>query len=174
MRIILNLGSQLAIITAFIWFMPILLIFKAFLIKLCKKGHSLDEFERSFYFNTFIRFYLESFLEINTSAYINLQALDFSDGLNFFCSIVSVALVFVSLLFPIANGYFLYQNRSKIEGSKCDPHLKETYGALFEEYRWEKGWLQYMQVSFFVVRRLAFIIILVYLPVNPYVQLIAF
>jgi hypothetical protein len=83
--------------------------------------------------------------------------------------------VCLSLLFPLANGLFLYQYRQKL----ANPHetrLRHIYGALYEEYKMGEGssWWQYMHASFFAVRRLAFIMLLVYLKERPAAQLIAF
>jgi hypothetical protein len=74
-------------------------------------------------------------------------------------------LVCVSLLFPIASGFFLYQFKAKA-GDHHEKHLKERYGALYEEYNFGSWW-QYMHASFFAVRRLLFIMILVYLREMP-------
>jgi hypothetical protein len=132
------------------------------------------------YFNTFLRFYIESFLEINTAAYVNLYNLDFGDKMNSFCSIVSVLLVCISIVFPFANGVFLYTYKDKLEDtpitrlSRKDNRLRDMYGSLCEEYRMDATWKQYMHMSFFCVRRLAFILTLVYLPGYPLIQLFIF
>lgn len=78
----------------------------------------------------------------------------------------------MSLIFPIANGFFLYTYKDRLSDHH-ERRLKEQYGGLYEEYRF-KSWLQYMHASFFAVRRLLFIMLLVYLKDHPAVQLIAF
>ena len=52
------------------------------------RGKSVEEFEKSMYFNSFIRFYLENFLEINTSAYVNLNFVRNYEFISFLCSLI--------------------------------------------------------------------------------------
>lgn len=78
----------------------------------------------------------------------------------------------ISLLFPIANGFFLFTYKERLS-DRHERRVREQYGGLYEEYRF-KSWLQYMHASFFAVRRLLFIMILVYLKDSPSVQLVAF
>jgi hypothetical protein len=88
-------------------------------------------------------------------------------------------IVCVSIVFPFANGVFLYTYKNRLEDTplsrltKKDNHLKHMFGSLSEEYKME-NWKQYMHLSFFAARRLAFILILVFLREYPYIQLITF
>ncbi|CDW83830.1 UNKNOWN [Stylonychia lemnae] len=72
MKIVMNLQSQMMIIVVFVVFYCLLNIAKNMSLRCCGKGKILHNLEQSFIYNTFIRFYLEGFLEINTSAYINI------------------------------------------------------------------------------------------------------
>ena len=96
----------------------------------------MGNFEQNMYYNIFIRFYLESFLETNTSAYINLFALSFTDKMNILCSVLSIFVVCISLVFPLANGLLLYQFKEKLENGDLD--IKYQFGALYEEYNLQK------------------------------------
>jgi len=99
--------------------------------------------------------------------------------MNTFCSIISIMIVSVSIVFPLANGVFLYTYKNRLEDTplsrltKKDNYLKHMFGSLSEEYKME-NWKQYMHLSFFAARRLAFILILVFLREYPYIQLITF
>ena len=99
--------------------------------------------------------------------------------MNIFCSVLSILLVCLSIVFPFANGVFLYTYKNKLEDTplsrltKKENYLQHMFGGLSEEYKME-NWKQYMHLSFFPARRLAFILILVFLPQYPYIQLIAF
>ena len=99
--------------------------------------------------------------------------------MNTLCSIISILIVSVSIVFPFANGVCLYTYKNRLEDTplsrltKKDNYLKHMFGSLSEEYKME-NWKQYMHLSFFAARRLAFILILVFLREYPYIQLITF
>eukprot|EP00347_Sterkiella_histriomuscorum_P009708 403340186 len=90
--------------------------------------------------------------------------------LEIFCSALSLLLVCLTILFPILSCFFLYQYRHKF---RAQEDLKHRYGALFEEFKMKK-WYQYMHATFFILRRMLFIMCLVFLSSNPMLQLIVF
>ena len=57
----------------------------------------------------------------------------------------------------------LYTYHHKLE----DEDVKKKYGAMYDEYRLEK-WYKYMHVSYFILRRTLYIIVLVYFSNMPF------
>jgi urate oxidase len=138
-------------------------------LKIYLRGKSLYEFEKGFRWNGVIRFYLESFLEVTMSSFINLLRLEWDSAPNIICSAFSIFFVFLSAFFPMAMCYELYKNHDKLEEEN---HL-HVYGALYEPFK-RKKWFHYMHNLFFFVRRILYIIILVFMYKWPLIQLIAF
>lgn len=54
------------------------------------RGQGLESWERGLYFNAFIRFLLEAYLEINTAAFVNLLNVSLNISLNTSYSSISV------------------------------------------------------------------------------------
>lgn len=72
MKIIKNLQSQLAMIVIFFYIFCLVVLLKNLMFRCFGKNTFLRGLEQSFIWNGLMRFYMESFLEINTSAYINV------------------------------------------------------------------------------------------------------
>ena len=128
--------------------------------------------EDSSKWNAAIRLYMESFLEINMSAFINMLAvinnsssyllqLNFTTPIEKFNSVISLGLMILSIVFPLGTCFFLYINKSHFETE----NMKFKYGALYEMFKFDH-WYHYMHHIFFFTRRMILMAILIFLGGN--------
>lgn len=96
--------------------------------------------------------------------------LKFDTAINVFNSCFAIFVIIFTLSFPIYVSFFLSVTSPK---QKQDKEVDKRYGALYNEFK-QDHWYQYMFNIFFLVRRIALVMILVIFYENPALQLILF
>lgn len=126
---VVNMGFMLVILL-----MNILSTIAASLaVRICKcsqKCHErLTKIKQDIFWNSWLRFGIESYLEITMGTLYGLAQSNFSDGLNLANSLVNISLLICVLAFPILSAILVHRNRDKLEA------LDGKIGSLYLEIR---------------------------------------
>ena len=107
------------------------------------------------FFNTYIRFLLEGFIEISLACFIRLQMLNFGSGSEAFNSLFAVVL-FLVLIVSILGPVGLLHCRGPLKNGPSSHRYSELTSGLRRHYR-----MILLSPTFFMARRLTYAYILV-------------
>jgi cysteine-rich repeat protein len=126
----------------------------------------------SYFFNNFLRFFTEGYLEIFFGALLNVMAFPHKSIPEF----ISLALSFIGLimwiLFPFLTCILLFDKMAAIRAGNS-LYLKR-YGTLYRDFKRNKEWYWVQYYPIFLFRRMIFVIFLIVLLEHPEVQINAF
>jgi hypothetical protein len=114
--------------------------------------------KQKFKYNSYIRFLIQSYLDIGIASVIGLQYIKVSSPVEIVSYSICVVLSLSVLLVPIL-GLFL-MNSHKEEIAQGSEEINEKYGSLFYEVSNDKSLLASFYYFFFFSRRLAFMLII--------------
>jgi len=109
-------------------------------------------------FGCFLRLFLEGYLELCISAFINFKYLTLDKPGDRFAASCTLILIFIGILLPPFLVLFLLYNHDLLE----DPQFKQRYGALYEGIDTTRTTALFYY-SAFALRRLLFALTCVYL-----------
>jgi hypothetical protein len=110
-----------------------------------------ERLSKMIYFNMILRCLLEGYLEFSLSSLLNLYKLEWDNPIESLCSVLTIVLTVVLLLFPIFVGVLLITRKTKLS----DPKFQDKYGSLYSEVKYHNTSALLFHV-FFILRRLVF------------------
>ncbi|CAG9326438.1 unnamed protein product [Blepharisma stoltei] len=163
---LLNCGSILTSLCIIVICFPIV----AFLSKCTYRwiGKKFTEQLREYKFSVFIRFWLESYIEIGAAALIGLLNFPVNNGTEIFNIIICLLFEILIAITPIAMHYFLLKNRKKIMSK--NKKLLKKWDSLFYEFNIDKNVMSSQYYLLFIWRRLIYIMSLILLRNYPGAQ----
>ena len=120
---------------------------------------------RAMFFNTYIRFSLETFLELSISSLIRCKAWDFEDSSEKFYSIFSVIIMVFIVFMIFFTAIFPQTSFGKFE----DPSWKQKYGALTDGLQTHNR-SALAQPHLFIIRRCCYALLVVFWVDRSYFQ----
>ena len=126
----------------------------------------------SYFWNNFLRFFTEGYLEIFFGAVLNVATFSTAGYGEILSSSVSVIVTILCVFFPLGCFVLLYENRKAIQ--EDNTNLLKKYGTMYSEFKTDRAWYTYHYYSVFLVRRMLFVLGLVFLVDYPEVQCNAF
>ena len=170
---LINIGKPL---TAFCSFL-VLYLFIFLISNINFPCKALNEFilemKLEFKFGFFIRFSIQSYLDISVAAMISILAFDSSNtvhvlNLLFACLFQVISNQAILLLIPFFSAYISRKNRFKeVDKDK----LKSLYGTLFYEFNSDENLSTSLYYTFFFARRFIYSLVLFLLLDYPIVQM---
>ena len=102
----------------------------------------------SYFFNNFLRFFTEGYLEIYFWALLNVIAYDFESPAKIGSFAVSCIFLFLLVLFPFMTAALIYDKRKQIR-DKHPVYLKR-FGTMYRNFKLNKSWfwMQYYPIFF--------------------------
>jgi len=122
----------------------------------------------SYFWNNFLRFFTEGYLEIWFGALLNIFAFTVSDTGEIVSTSVSVITGILCVLFPFMSFIMLYEYRHAIRDG--NERLLKRYGTMYADFKTNGAWYQFQYYPIFLVRRFIFVIGLVLLIEYPEIQ----
>jgi hypothetical protein len=136
----------------------------------CRRIHGcLGTLNKKFRFNSYIRFIIQSYLDIGVACTIGLQYIKIETLAEVFSFFLSIILSLAIILTPMLS--LIFMNKHKDEITQGDSNLMQKYGSLFYELSNDHGLLASFFYFFFFLRRLIFIVILFSLEDYPTFQI---
>jgi cysteine-rich repeat protein len=133
-----------------------------------KARNVLNAVISSYFFNNFLRFFTEGYLEMTFGVALNVAAFTTQSS----AEIISLGLSFVgltlSLLFPAIAFALLYDKKAAIR-LENKIYLKR-FGTMYKDFKINKEWYLYQYYPLFMVRRLIFIFFLIVFINYPTIQ----
>jgi hypothetical protein len=174
-----NVGSFLTIFLIFLLFFSFLKVLNVFLMKQKMYDYSSKVLRvlTSFKYNFFIRFIIQTYLEFLCAGLVGLFTSGFQEGsqiLNFLVSFVMMVRNNQAAYILILPGLFLltlYKRKQIFDG---DLLFLEKFGSFFTEFRREAGEIKLLFYVIFMIRRLAFLVLVLFFDEEPLAQLIIF
>ena len=112
-----------------------------------------------FLFNFILRFMIEGYLEICFGSILNLYAFGHSCAVEILSLVISFVFAAVYALFPFMAFALIYDKRKELHEGNED--YAKRFGTIYEELTHDRGW-EYMQFyPVFLLRRLAFLVLLI-------------
>jgi cysteine-rich repeat protein len=122
----------------------------------------------SYFFNNFLRFFTEGFLEISFGAFLNVASFNTHE----FKEIVSLVIAFLwmglCIVFPGVAFAMLFDKKAAIKAGNT-LYLKR-YGTLYKDFKTDREWYTFQYYPLFMVRRLIFVLFLIVFIDYPFVQ----
>jgi len=121
-----------------------------------------------YFFNNFLRFFCEGYLEISFGAILNSYKI--TDGsipadISFYSALV---ISIICLIFPFMTAALLYDKRKEI-ANENEIYLKR-FGTMYKDFDAKKHWSTTMFYPLFLLRRLGFVMLLIMLTSYPEIQ----
>jgi cysteine-rich repeat protein len=145
-----------------------LLIISRTMICSVKWKNFLSDVISSYFFNNFIRFFWEGYLEISFACLLNIVDHQASRIEEIISLSISVPVFIFWIWFPLVVVPILYDKRHKI-ANENEFYLKR-FGILFRDWKYEKGWIYTQYYTIFMIRRLIFISFLILGTKFPEIQ----
>jgi cysteine-rich repeat protein len=150
----------------------LLLVSMYLLLRWEKLKLKLSSIISSYFFNNFLRFFTEGYLEMFFGALLNVMAFPYQS----IPELISLVLSFIGLvmwiLFPFLTFVMLYDKMAAIRAGNS-MYLKR-FGTLYRDFKRNKEWYWVQYYPIFLFRRMVFVIFLIVLLEYPEVQINAF
>ena len=121
-----------------------------------------------FFFNNFLRFLAEGYLEIFFGSLLNVFSLRITNNADLVSFLISCIFLFILILFPFMSAALLYDKRKEI-AEENSIYLKR-YGTLYEEFKCDHAWYWIQFYPIFLFRRMVFASVLIILEGYPEIQ----
>ena len=122
----------------------------------------------SYFFNNFLRFFTEGYLEITFSSILNIVARPIDSTAEIISLSVSFAIGIPMIIFPFMSAALLYDKSKEIEGGH-EQYMKR-FGTMYKELRLDREWYLFQYYPIFLVRRLIFVVFLIIMLSYPEIQ----
>ena len=113
----------------------------------------------SYFFNNFLRFFVEGYLEIYFAAWLNVMARPSDSTAEIVSLSISWVVCLVFFIFPFMVGALLYDKQQEIADGH-EIYLKR-FGTMYKEFKTDREWYHIQYYSAFLIRRLIFIMFLI-------------
>ena len=166
----LFLDNSASILLSFILYLtaPLILFILYPILKWDKFQKLITTLISSFFFNNFLRFFTEGYLEISFGAILNMSQWSFDTPQE----IISFILAFIAsiflILFPFISAAQLYDKRKEIKDQN-ELYLKR-YGTMYKHMNEEASWANTMFYPLFMVRRAILVLSIIFLTDYPEAQ----
>lgn len=104
----------------------------------------------SYFFNNFLRFYTEGYLEIFFGACVNLLNMTLDSVPEKVSAIVSGIVFVISFAFPALSFALLYDKRKEIQDE--NPLYLKRFGTMYADFKIDKEWYCFQYYTIFLVR----------------------
>ena len=138
--------------------------------KLSIFNNSIAKVAKNFKYNAYIRFFIQSYLDIGIACIIGVQFIHNQTVIELISYILCTIFILIIMITPLIS--ILFMNKHKDEISQGDLNLLEKYGSLFYELSKDHGLLASFFYFFFFLKRVFFILILFSLQSYPLFQLL--
>jgi hypothetical protein len=156
----------LSVITLLVWFA----LYSC--IRIEKVKIKLENIISSYFFNNFLRFFTEGYLEIFFGVLLNVIAFPSSSTPEIISSILSVAVWGLCILYPFMAFALLFDKHVQIKAN--NPIYLKRYGTIYRDFKKHKEWYCLQFYPIFIMRRMIFVVFLIVLLEYPEVQWNAF
>ena len=119
----------------------------------------LGDVVSSYFFNNFLRFITEGYLELFFGGFLNVVSFNHSSNSELISLVLASLVVIVWILFPSITFAQLYDKRIKIK-EENDVYIKK-FGTMFKDFKTNKEWYHFQFYTFFMLRRLIFVVMLI-------------
>ena len=109
----------------------------------------------SYFFNNFLRFFTEGYLEIYFGALLNVIAYNFESPVEIASFAVSCIFLFLLVLFPFMTAALIYDKRKQIR-DKHPVYLKR-FGTMYSNFKLNESWFWMQYYPIFLLRRFIFV-----------------
>ena len=113
----------------------------------------------SYFFNNFLRFFTEGYLEITFACILNMAARPIDSTAEIISLSISVVVGIPMIIFPFVAGALLYDKSKEIKGGH-EQYMKR-FGTMYKELRLDREWYLFQYYPIFLVRRLIFVVFLI-------------
>ncbi|CAG9312389.1 unnamed protein product [Blepharisma stoltei] len=170
--LLVNIGNDATILCGIITIIPLVYYFSK-----CSQrfiGKKLQKILKEYKFDTFLRFWIISYLEIGFAAIIGVLSTEYSEILENSLQLTNYLLCWFLVIFititPLLHSYFTFKNMSKIINKRNKKWLV-PWSSLYYEFKNNSGFLSTQYYALFFTRRLIFIGNQVFLNDFPQSQL---
>jgi cysteine-rich repeat protein len=122
----------------------------------------------SYFFNNFLRFLTEGYLEMTLKAVLNVVEFTVGSKVEVFSLILAFIGMGVCLLFPAMTFALLYDKKTAIRAE--NKRYLKRFGTMYRDFKVHKEWYLYQYYPIFMLRRLVFVFFLIAFFKYPSVQ----
>ena len=108
----------------------------------------------SYFFNNFLRFFSEGYLEIYFGALLNVMTYDFNSPVEIASFVVSWTFLFLLVIFPFMSAALIYDKRKQIR--EKNPVYLKRFGTMYQNFKLKGSWFSMQYYPIFLLRRLIF------------------
>ena len=126
-----------------------------------KLRNLLNRVISSYFYNNFIRFVTEGYLNLCFNGLLNVVAFNHSSVSEVVSLCIAMLATVVCIVFPCITAAQLYDKRKQIKGEH-EIYLKR-FGTIFRDFKTDKEWYHFQYYPFFMFRRLIFSVMLILL-----------
>lgn len=120
----------------------------------------------SYFWNNFLRFFTEGYIEIFFGALLNVVMFNYETWHETISLALSGIICILSFIFPLVTFAMLYDKREKIKKGE----YQEKFGTMFADFKLTKGWYSFQYYSAFLIRRFLYIFMLIVGISQPVLQ----
>ena len=122
----------------------------------------------SYFFNNFLRFGTEGYLEITFGVLLNLYFYKLDSTPEIVSTVISIPVLILCILFPFMWFVFIFDKKKQImEGNS---NYLKRFGTMYADFRVDNHWVWFQYYPIFLIRRFVFILFLIVLTDYPEVQ----
>ena len=122
----------------------------------------------SYFFNNFLRFITEGFLELFFGALLNVVSFNHSSSSEMISLSLAVIIFVIWIMFPCITFAQLYDKRIQIRDEN-DVYLKK-FGTMYRDFKTNKAWFHFQFYPLFMMRRMIFVTMLILMSEYEQVQ----
>ncbi|CAG9329647.1 unnamed protein product [Blepharisma stoltei] len=166
--LLLNSGSALTTLGAIIASLPVI-----YFLSRCSHRYlarKLAGLIKNYKWSVFVRFWIQSYLDISASALIGLLNFSFGNATQGTNTLMCLGVFIFASISPALFFMFSYKNLPKIQ--EREKGFEKLWSSFFYEFKNDQGLMSTQYYSLFFVRRLIYIIILTQLDDYPASQVI--
>ncbi|CAG9335149.1 unnamed protein product [Blepharisma stoltei] len=161
--ILITTGNDFTLILASLLAFPIIFFFSRCSYRWI--GKKFMKTVKAYQFSFYLRFWIQSYLELGAAASIGLVTFGFNNMMQISNVIICIIIYVLLVATPPGYFWFSYINRNRIQSR--EKTFTALFSSFFYEFRTDRGLLATQYYFVFFIRRLIYIINLVYLRDYP-------
>ncbi|CAG9335174.1 unnamed protein product [Blepharisma stoltei] len=161
--ILLNTGNDFTLILASFLAFPIILFFSQCSFRWI--GKKFMKTVKAYQFAFYLRFWIQCYLELGAAASIGLITFGFNNITQIANFLICIAIYILHAIAPAVFFWFSYKNKNRIQSR--EKTFNRRFSSFFYEFRTDRGLLATQYYFVFFIRRLIYIISLVFLRNYP-------
>ena len=135
----------------------------------CEKLKSFfSDVVSAYFFNNFLRFVAEGYLDLSFGAFLNVISFNISTTSEIASLTIAALIAIIWIVFPCIAAAQLYDKRKQI-AEENQTYIKR-FGTVFRDFKNEGEWIRLQFYPFFMFRRMIFAIFLIVLIDYPEIQ----